>query len=158
MNDILEMLNQKQIHYKLIHHKRVYTIDEIKAVQLDKEGIIPKNIFLRNANGKTHYLIICHPDKKIDMKALASKLHSSRLSFASDQRLQKYLNVEKGSVSPLGFLYDQNHEVIFVFDQELVDQTIGVHPNYNDTTLFLACDDLIRLIENHNNQVLTIQL
>ena len=146
MKDILELLDNKNIEYKVIKHKRVYTIEEIKDINLDKEGLIPKNIFLRNANGKVHYLVTCHPDKKVDIKNLAKNLNSTRLSFGSPERLKKYLNVEKGSVSPLGFIYDKNSEVTFVFDKDLVNKTIGVHPNRNDYTIFIGFSVLVKLI------------
>lgn len=61
MEDILVLLDNKNIEYKMIKHKRVYTIEEIKDINLDNEGLIPKNIFLRNANGKIHYLVTCYP-------------------------------------------------------------------------------------------------
>ena len=153
MKDILELLDNKNIEYKVIKHKRVYTIEEIKHINLDKEGLIPKNIFLRNANGKVHYLVTCHPDKKVDIKNLAKNLNSTRLSFGSSERLKKYLNVEKGSVSPLGFIYDKNSEVTFVFDKELINKSIGVHPNRNDYTIFIGFKTLVKLIEEHGNKI-----
>ena len=158
MKDILKLLDGKNIEYKIIKHKRVYTIDEIKDINLDKEGLIPKNIFLRNANGKVHYLVTCSPDKKADIKSLASNLNSTRLSFASPERLKKYLNVCKGSVSPLGFIYDENIEVIFVFDKELINKTIGVHPNRNDYTIFIKFNDLVKLIEGHGNEIVYLDI
>ena len=153
MKDILDLLDNKNIEYKIIRHKRVYTIEEIKHINLDKEGLIPKNIFLRNANGKVHYLVTCHPDKKVDIKNLAKNLNSTRLSFGSSERLKKYLNVEKGSVSPLGFIYDKNSEVTFVFDKELINKSIGVHPNRNDYTIFIEFKTLVKLIEEHGNKI-----
>ena len=45
MKDILELLDNENIDYRIIKHKRVYTIEEIKDINLDKEGLIPKNIF-----------------------------------------------------------------------------------------------------------------
>lgn len=158
MENILKVLNDENIDYRIINHKRVYTIDEIKDINLDKEGLIPKNIFLRNANGKVHYLVTCHPDKKVDIKSLASNLNSTRLSFASPERLKKYLNVCKGSVSPLGFIYDENSEVIFVFDKELINKTIGVHPNRNDYTIFIKFNDLVKLIEKHGNEIVYLDI
>ncbi len=47
MEEILELLDNKRIEYKMIKHKRVYTIKEIKDINLNKVGLIPKNIFLR---------------------------------------------------------------------------------------------------------------
>ena len=129
-------------------------MEKTKNINLDKEDLIPKNIFLRNSNGKVHYLVTCHPDKKVDIKKLAKDLNSTRLSFASPERLKKYLNVEKGSVSPLGFIYDNNSEVIFAFDKELINKTIGVHPNRNDYTIFIRFNDLIKLIEEHGNKII----
>ena len=158
MKDILELLDNENIDYRIIKHKRVYTIDEIKDINLDKEGLIPKNIFLRNANGKVHYLVTCSPDKKVDIKSLASNLNSTRLSFASSERLKKYLNVEKGSVSPLGFIYDKNSEVIFVFDKEQINKTIGVHPNRNDYTIFIKLNNLVKLIEEHGNKIIYLDI
>ena len=158
MENILKVLNDENIDYRIIKHKRVYTIEEIKDINLDKEGLIPKNIFLRNTNGKVHYLVTCHPDKKVDIKKLAKDLGSTRLSFGSPERLKKYLNVEKGSVSPLGFIYDENSEVIFVFDKDLVNKTIGVHPNRNDYTIFLKFNDLVKLIEEHGNKIVYLNI
>ena len=158
MENILKVLNDENIDYRIIKHKRVYTIEEIKDINLDKEGLIPKNIFLRNANGKVHYLVTCHPDKKVDIKSLASNLNSTRLSFASPERLKKYLNVEKGSVSPLGFIYDENIAVIFVFDNELINKTIGVHPNRNDYTIFIRFNVLVKLIEEHGNEIVYLDI
>lgn len=158
MEEILELLDNKRTEYKMIKHKRVYTIEEIKDINLEKVGLIPKNIFLRNANGKFHYLVTCHPNKKVDIKKLAKDLGSTRLSFGSPERLKKYLNVEKGSVSPLGFIYDKNSDVIFVFDKELVNKTIGVHPNRNDYTIFIRFNDLIKLIEEHGNKIVYLNI
>ena len=158
MKDILKILDKENIDYKMIKHQKVYTMGEIKDINLDKEGLIPKNIFLRNANGKIHYLVTCLPNKTIDIKSLANNLNSTRLSFASPERLKKYLNVEKGSVSPLGFIYDKNSEVIFVFDKELINKTIGIHPNRNNYTIFLKFNDLVKLIEGHDNKIVYLNI
>ena len=158
MENILELLDNKRIEYKMIKHKRVYTMEETKNINLEKVGLIPKNIFLRNSNGKVHYLVTCHPDKKIDIKKLAKDLDSTLLSFGSPERLKKYLNVEKGSVSPLGFIYDKNSEVIFVFDKDLVNKTIGVHPNRNDYTIFIGFSVLVKLIEEHGNKIVYLDV
>ena len=158
MEKILELLDNKNIEYKMIKHQKVYTMDEIKDINLVKEGLIPKNIFLRNANGKIHYLVTCLPNKTVDIKSPANNLNSTRLSFGSPERLKKYLNVCKGSVSPLGIIYDKNSKVIFVFDKELINKTIGVHPNRNDYTIFLKFNDLVKLIEGHDNKIVYLNI
>lgn len=158
MDNILKLLEKEMVKYKIIKHKKVYTMKEIKNTNLDNEGVIPKNLFLRNANGKVNYLVTFISNEKIDIKDLAAKLNSTRLSFGSPERLKKYLNVEKGSLSPLGFIYDKNSEVIFVFDKKLINKTIGVHPNRNDYTIFLKFKTLVKLIEKHGNKIIYLEI
>ena len=42
MEDILVLLDNKNIEYKMIKHKRVYTIEEIKDINLDNETEISR--------------------------------------------------------------------------------------------------------------------
>ena len=42
MENILELLDNKRIEYKMIKHKRVYTMEETKNINLEKVGLIPK--------------------------------------------------------------------------------------------------------------------
>ena len=82
MEEILELLDNKRIEYKLIKHKRVYTIEKIKDINLEKNGLIPKNIFLRNAIGKVHFLVTYHPNNKVNIKKLDNDL--GRFVFLSE--------------------------------------------------------------------------
>ena len=90
-------------------HVPVYTVDEIEDSDLwnHENGIGAKNLFLRDGSGKHHFLVIIREDKQADLKKVRDEIGSSRLSFASAERLMKYLNIEPGSVSPLGVLNDQ---------------------------------------------------
>lgn len=47
MEEILELLDNKRIEYKMIKHKRVYTIEEIKDINLEKVGLIPKKYIFK---------------------------------------------------------------------------------------------------------------
>lgn len=159
MDEILKLLDDKGIKYDLVKHDPVYTMEDIHDIGLDNNGYIPKNVFVRNANGKVHYLVSCDPNKKIDFKELASKLNSTRLSFASSERLKKYLNVEQGAVSPFGVVFDTNSEVIVVFDNDLTSkEKVGFHPNKNTATIFLDFNDLIKIIEEHGNKIMYINI
>ena len=40
-----------------------------------------------------------------------------------------------------------------VFDTELKDEIIGIHPMENTTTIFVEFNDIFKLIEDHNNKV-----
>ena len=88
----------------------------------------------------------------MNLKELGVLLGGERLGFASESRLQKYLGVSHGSVSPLGVLNDDTNSVQVFLDSDILKwETIGVHPNDNTATIWLKPDDLKRLLEKSGN-------
>ena len=88
------------------------------------------------------------------IKALRGQLGTSALSFASEDRLKRFLGLEKGAVTPLGILNDEARAVEVLFDRDLAGlPSLGVHPNRNTATVFLAFSDLESLIRSHGNSV-----
>ena len=125
---------------------------------LDK-GYVCKNLFLRNANGKMHFVLSCHHSKEVQVQEVAKKIGSTRLSFGSAERLEKYLKLENGYVSPFGVINDESKSVIFIFDKEIQNENkVGFHPNTNKATLYLAFKDVKKIIEDHGNDVVFIKL
>lgn len=159
MNEVLELLNNKNIKYNLIEHEEVHTIEDMNKLGLLDKGYVCKNLFLRNANGKIHYLVSCSHEKDINMKELATKIGSTRLSFGSDERLSKYLGLKPGYVSPFGVVNNKDKNVIFVFDKELIGKkNVGFHPNTNKATVFLDFDEVVKIIKEHGNEIMYINI
>ena len=152
-DEIFAFLDRKGIHYKRVDHSPVHTIEEMEAAGICGQGNVCKNLFLRNGNGKRHFLVCVHKNKTVDLKRLGSLL-GSRMSFASEERLQKYLGLAPCAVTPLGILNDQKAEVEVVIDEDLMGEaSLGVHPCENTATIFLDFADLRRLIEEHGNPI-----
>ena len=150
----LQALEQAGIAYELVEHAAVYTMEEIDALKLEAKGVECKNLFLRDRNGKRHFLVTVCGDKQVDLKKLRTVLGSSPLSFASEERLEKYLHLTKGSVTPLGILNDKDHAVEVIFDKDLQqDLPIGIHPNDNTATVWVKLEDLVSLIRAQGNSV-----
>ena len=159
MKEVIELLEKNNIKYELIEHEEVHTMEDMKKIGLLNMGYVCKNLFLRNANGKMHFVLSCHHAKEIHLDEIAKKIGSTRLSFGSKERLQKYLKLENGYVSPFGVINDESKSVIFIFDKELQEkEKVGFHPNTNKATLFLAFKDIKKLIEEHGNDVILIKL
>lgn len=157
---VYEKLDQCNIAYEIIEHPAVFTIEELDTLEVfrDRPWVV-KNLFLRDASGKRHFLVVIDKEKKADLKLIRRQLGASTLSFASEDRLMKYLQLTKGSVTPLGIINDEECAVEIVFDHSLVGrEQIGVHPNDNTATVMLSYQDLHRLIENHGNQIHIIDL
>lgn len=156
---IVEYLNENNIKYELIDHDAVYTMEDINNLNLGKFGIEVKNLFLRDEKGKNHYLIVAKEDTTIDMKELKNIINSTRLSFASEDRLQKYLGLTKGSVSPFGILNNEQKDVKVFIDECLKNkERIGVHPNDNTATIYISTENMLNIIKKHGNLVEYIKI
>jgi len=108
---------------------------------------------LRDDRKKNFYLVSVPGHRSINLKTLAERIPSRKLSFASEADLWEWLRLEKGHVTPLGVLNDEQKDVIVVFDRALRGQQIGIHPMENTATIFLAFEDVRRLVEEHGNPV-----
>jgi Ala-tRNA(Pro) deacylase len=157
---VYEELKRLGIQYTVIEHPAAYTIEEIDSiVDISEARWIAKNLFLRDANGKRHFLVVIDKDKKADLKEIRRQLSASNLSFASEDRLMKYMGLTKGSVTPLGILNDKDHAVEVVFDRDLINrEQIGVHPNDNTATVMLSFSDIEKIIRVHGNTMHIIDL
>lgn len=150
---VYNKLSEMEIPYTAIEHSAVYTIEEMKKLDFPENCTVAKNLFLRDAKGKRHFLLATYHDQPIDLKALEEKFGSTKLSFASDERLLKYLGVTKGAVSPLGLLNDVEQGVEFYIDESLRGcPMLGIHPNDNTATVFLSCDNLVKLLKLTNHE------
>lgn len=151
---VYDKLNSISIKYEIINHPAVYTIDEMDNLGISEKAEVCKNLFVRDAKGKKHYLIVLCKDKKANLADLAEQIGSTKLSFASDERLDKYLGLKKGAVSPLGIINNDTKDVVVVFDKDLIGkENLGVHPNDNTATVIMSYDDLDRIIKENGNAV-----
>ncbi len=157
--DILQLLSDKGIAFTANEHPAVYTMQEMEAVGLPHTEDICKNLFLRDAKGKRHFLVSLEKTKRADLGRLGERLGCGKLSFASEERLQRLLGLSRGAVSPLGLLNDADRAVEMVFDRDLEKHPqLGVHPCDNTATVWLSFPDLLHLIEERGNPVSIIEL
>lgn len=148
---ILEQLKQLGVAYELVAHPAAFTMQDMEDFGLTKKGLVAKNLFLRDNKGKRHFLVVVAGDKRVDLKTLGAQM-GDRFSFASEDRLQKHLNLEKGAVTPLGVLMNEDKAVRVLLDKDLEGEPrIGVHPGVNTATVFISFEDLARVIDAHGN-------
>ena len=144
----LDFLTKEGIKYKVYEHKPVYTVGEAKRLTGNIPGVHCKNLFLRNRDGQQHYLIVLEEDREVDLRVLSKLIGAKNLSFASEERLYKYLKLEPGSVSPLGLVNDETRHVKVYFDKHLFDaEETAFHPNINTSTIVINTKELINFIE-----------
>jgi Ala-tRNA(Pro) deacylase len=142
------------IQYELFEHPPVFTAEEAALHWAAIPGTPVKNLFLRNKKGDRHYLVILGIEKQADLRQLVKVIGDDRLSFGSPERLNKYLGVTPGSVSPLGLIHDLQHSVRVIVDSDLrnADRLI-FHPNDNTASLTISGADFVRFLEQQGNSV-----
>ncbi len=149
---LYEILDELNIEFNYHEHPPVATINEARKYWKNIETTHCKNIFFRNHKGNRHYLVILNSEQQLDIHDLEKRLMQGKLSFASARRLQKYLGVEQGSVSPFGLINDQNNHVHLFIDHKLQKaQTISFHPNINTASLVINYKDFIRFLDWSGN-------
>ena len=156
--EIYHLLEEKKIRYEAMEHPAVYTMEDMEQYHITEKGTVCKNLFLRDAKGKNHFLVTVPNARKVDLKELGQKIGCSKLSFASADRLEKYLHVQQGCVSPFGLLNDASKSVTLIVDADLKrEQHMGIHPNDNTASVWLSFRDLEELIEEHGNEVMLVK-
>lgn len=152
--EVYDYLKKNKISFETIEHEPVYTMEEMDAYGITKKGNICKNLFLRDAKGRRHFLVVLEKDKTADLKYISEQLQTTKLGFASDERLEQYLGVTKGAVSPMGLIHDEDGDVEVVFDKDFMfEKRFGCHPNENTATIILDFKDLKKLIQKNGNEI-----
>lgn len=156
--EILKLLDEKKIEYTLVHHKPVFTIDEMNEVDVPNKDRIAKNLFLRDDKKRSYYLVSIEETKRADLKALRMLLSSRPLSFASEDDLVSILSLKKGEITPFGLLNDKEHKAVFILDSYFEGGIIGIHPNDNTATVFLKTADLISILSGIGTEIRIISI
>ena len=159
MTDIYEFLDANNVSYEPHDHPAVFTVEESKILSPELNGASTKNLFLRDKKGIRHFLVTVPEDKKVDLKTLSSALDSSRLSFASPERLKTHLGIDPGSVSLLALANDSENNVEAFIDQEIwEDEAILCHPLVNTSTLVVPRKDMKLFLEKTGHGVRLIEV
>jgi Ala-tRNA(Pro) deacylase len=104
---------------------------------------ICKNLFLCNRQKTDFYLLMIPGDKTFKTKELSHQIGSARLSFASPDDMEKYLDITPGSVSVMGLMNDRDNAVRLLVDEDVLrGEWVGCHPCINTSSLRIKTKDM----------------
>lgn len=154
---IYDYLQENSIWHEITEHKAVYNMAELAEVPCPYPEADAKNLFVRDDKKQNYYLITVKGEKRVNLKAFRKAQGTRNLSFASAEDLMERLGLIPGAVTPLGVLNDETRSVKVFLDQDFLQGPglVGVHPNENTATVWLKAEDLIRIIREHGNEVVT---
>ncbi len=149
---VYEVLKELGIGYDYLEHPAAPTIEIALQYCNNMDSTHCKNLFFRNHKGNRHYLVIFYCEQNLAIHELEQRLRQGRLSFASEQRMQKHLGLKPGSVSPFGLLNDTEHHVYVFLDENLRKAPkVSFHPNDNRASLAIKTEDFIRYMDFTGN-------
>jgi Ala-tRNA(Pro) deacylase len=156
---VYECLDRMGIEYEYYEHPEAPTIEIAAQFYRGEDTTLCKNLFFRNHKGNRHYLVIMDSRHQMDIHSIEKMLRQGKLSFASSERMMKYLGLRPGSVSLFGLVNDKDHEVTLFVDKGLVNvKKVSFHPNDNHASLVISSSDMFKFIENIGNEWQVVDL
>ncbi|MBR2450087.1 MAG: prolyl-tRNA synthetase associated domain-containing protein [Paludibacteraceae bacterium] len=166
---VLAYLKEHGIPFECYNHPEGKTIEEAKRWWREDGSVHCKNIFMRNHKGTQHYLICFDCEHDLAIHDLEQRLKASlmaagknspgKLSFASPERMMRYLGLEPGSVSPFGLINDVEHHVILFLDKNLLQaDSLSFHPNDCRGTVVIKRENFEHYLQCVGNEVEWIEL
>jgi Ala-tRNA(Pro) deacylase len=160
MDTLYALLHELGIAYERYDHAPVFTCEEADAAIAHGDAVQTKNLFLRDKRGRRHLLVITSCTKSVDVKRFAATADADHLSFASAERLQKYLGVSPGSVTVFGLMNDAERGVELYVDEDVWGTPLWrCHPLVNSATVVLARADVERFLARtgHTPRVVALE-
>ncbi len=157
--ELYELLEKLKIRFEYHPHPPVPTVEEAMRYWKGMEATKCKNLFFRNHKGNKHYLVIIEHRQNLVIKDLEKRLRQGKISFASEKRLQKYLGLTPGSVTPFGLINDSgNHVHVFLDENLRKNERISFHPNINTASLVISFNDFEKYLDYVGNTYEYLQL
>ena len=150
---LYEILDEMDIKYKKLEHDAFATCEASGNFYKENDmGVDCKSAFLRNKQGKKHYLVVLLSQKRIDIPVLAESLgEKKKMGFASEERLYKFLGVYPGSVTPLALIKEESKEIGVVIDKEIFEhEFVHFHPLRNTASLKISTKDFKKFLEKYS--------
>ena len=119
---VYDILDSLHIPYIRADHEAVMTMEACEEIDKALGMEICKNLFLCNRKKTSYYLLLMPGNKALKTKELSQQIPTTRLSFASGEDMETYLNVTPGSATVMGLIFDPENKVQLLVDEELLEQ------------------------------------
>ena len=157
---VYDLLDELEIAYERVDHETLQTIEACREVDETLGISICKNLFLCNRQRTSYYLLLLPGHKALKTKELSKQIPTSRLSFASGEDMETYLNVTPGSATVMGLIFDPENKVQLLVDEELLEQEeFGCHPCVNTSSIKMKTADVFdKFLKEIHHDYITVKL
>lgn len=141
---VYDLMDSLGVPFVRVDHEPVMTIEACREIDETLGITINKNLFLCNRQKTAFYLLLLPGGKALKTKELSAQIPTSRLSFGSGEDMERLLNVTPGSATVMGLLFDPEHKVQLLIDEELLEEEyMGCHPCINTSSIRFKTKDFM---------------
>ena len=152
-----EFLERLGIEFDRVDHAPAENMEICQSIETVLGAPICKNLFLCNRQQTQFHLLLMPGDKPFRTKEFSKKIETSRLSFATAEHMEQYLDIAPGSVSIFGLMNDTDNVVKLAVDKDLLQQEyFGCHPCINTSSVKLKTEDVFGPLLNALGHTMTV--
>jgi Ala-tRNA(Pro) deacylase len=142
-----DFLDKLGVEYYRVDHEAAMTMEDCEAIDKVLLASTCKNLFLCNRQETDFYLLLMPANKPFRTKELSTQLGVARLSFASAEYMERFLDITPGAVSVMGLINDKDKNVRLLIDKDLLsEEDFGCHPCVNTTSIKIKTAELFEKI------------
>ena len=142
-----DFLDRLGVSYERVDHAPADTMEICHEIETVLRAGICKNLFLCNRQQTSFYLLMMPGDKPFKTREISGQIGSARLSFAPEEKMLEYLDIEPGAVSVMGLVNDTEKHVQLLVDEDVLKEGyLGCHPCVNTSSLRLRTKDVFDVI------------
>ncbi len=140
---VCDNLKNLGIEFSCVTHEDAETLEKCAEIEKIIGGRICKNLFLQTTTGSAYYLLMMDSGKKFVTKEVSKAIGSSRLSFASGEKMESMLGTSPGSLSITSLIFDSDKKVMLAIDEDVLkEEFICCHPCDCTATLKIKTTDI----------------
>ena len=159
MQSVFDFLDRHELRYTWYEHPEAPTIEIARQYWRADGSKHCKNLFFRNHKGNRHYLVCFDAEQSLAIRDLEQRLRQGKLTFASEERMERWLGLRPGSVSPFGLINDPEQHVHLFLDAQLRNYpALSFHPNDNRATVVIELEEFLRYLAKVGNSYEFIEL
>lgn len=151
---VSQLLDELGVPHQLVEHRPIFTLEEgLDSGVVAQLGLEPANLVKCLLLQDTHavmVLVVAAGTSHVNLKAVTRELGTTRLSFASPDRMQKILGSKPGSAS-LFDLVDNPHagQIRVAVDERIpsLPGNIGFHVSSNTRTMLIPAAALPHIVD-----------
>lgn len=157
--ELMSKFKELGIETNTVEHPEVFTVDGMMPYVQKLDGIVSKNLFLKDKKKKL-YLLSTEHSRVVTLNDIAKQVGASGgLRLADESVLFEHLGVKQGCVTAYALINDIKCNVKFLCDADMLlpGKMVYFHPLSNAATTGMTAENFQRFLDHIQHKPLPVQ-